>query len=168
MPAWFRHRPSPCAAGAVRWRRSRGARRGATAVEFAVLAVPATLLILALAEGAWQAGTLAALDHAARSAARSGALGCSDASTARFASAASGGFLSEDRFQEVPSGIGRPGEVVSYAWAYSQRWLAGPLMTRLTGNAAMTHRARLTVRNEPYAAAQDACLPSPPAAAGRS
>jgi Flp pilus assembly protein TadG len=56
-------------------RRVIGMRRGATAAEFAIIAGPFFVMILAICEAAWQLATGAALDHAALKASRFGGTG---------------------------------------------------------------------------------------------
>ena len=163
--------------GGARLRRRRG-RRGATAAEFALLAVPAILLTYAGLEAAWQVATLAALDHAALRASRFGATGadappgrsgapnCRSAVIPWFASSVTGGFLKPDRLTvttdsyagfsaalDRTGGTRGPGlgkQVVTYTLTYRQPWLAGGLAPLVTGVGEMTHRATITIKNEPF------------------
>ncbi len=60
---------------AIPGRRRRSWRRGAAASEFALIAIPFFVLILAVMEAGWQLATGAALDHAALRASRYGMTG---------------------------------------------------------------------------------------------
>jgi hypothetical protein len=62
-------RPRPSRAGPIR------SRRGASALEFALVGAPFFFLIIGTMEAAWQLATSAALDHAALKASRFGAIG---------------------------------------------------------------------------------------------
>jgi Flp pilus assembly protein TadG len=67
----------PQRSGAATPRRRLG-RRGATALEFALVSIPFLVLILGTMEVAWQLATGAALDHAALKASRFGATGTNE------------------------------------------------------------------------------------------
>lgn len=70
------HRPPPRGAVFPRSPRRLG-RRGATALEFALVSIPFLVLIMGTMEVAWQLATSAALDHGALKASRFGATGTS-------------------------------------------------------------------------------------------
>ncbi len=71
------HRPPPRGRLLFRVRRSLD-RRGATATEFALVAIPFFTTIIILMETCWQLATGAALDHASLKASRFGATGSSE------------------------------------------------------------------------------------------
>lgn len=155
-------------------------RKGASAAEFALVAVPATLLFCSVMEVGWQTATMAALDHAALRAARFGATGaatpagrsglptnpCRSAAIPWFASSVTGGFLRPERMTVVlnsytnfngsaarsggSAGAGTGGQVVTYELSYAQPLLLGGLVRIVTDRTSMTYRATLTVKNEPF------------------
>jgi Flp pilus assembly protein TadG len=153
-------------------------RRGSTAAEFALVAVPTTLMMYGIMETAWQVATLAALDHATLRVARFGTTGlekppyrtgapnCRSANIAWFASQVTGGFLKPanltvttntfDNYNNSTTntggstGPGAGGKVVTYTLTYTRPWLVGGLVKLATGATSMTYRSTLTIKNEPF------------------
>lgn len=143
-----------------------------------MVALPATLLMYAVMEAAWQVSTLAALDHAALRATRFGAIGadqiagvagapsCRAAAIPWLANRVTGGLLKPDRltisttsfanFTSARSrtggtpGAGAGGQSVTYVLTYRQPWLVGGLVRLVTGVDAMTYTSTITIRNEPF------------------
>lgn len=158
--------------------RRRLGRRGATAAEFALMAIPTTLLMYGVMEASWQVATLAALDHATLRAVRFGTTGlgtppnragsptCRSAAIPWLASQVTAGFLNPARltvttnnFSNYTSsaartggttGAGIGGRIVTYDLTYTQPWLLGGLIQLVTGANTMTYRSSLTIKNEPF------------------
>ena len=141
---------TPASAGG-RLRQALRCRGGFTAVEFAVAAIPAILLLGACIETGWQMATAAALDYGAARAGRfavtgantvggaAGAPACRSQAIPWMVSYATGGFLHQDRLtyaaksyanyaaastgQGGASGAGTGGQTVSYTLTYKQPYL---------------------------------------------
>jgi Flp pilus assembly protein TadG len=153
-------------------------RRGVTASEFTLVAVPATIMMYGIIEVAWQLAAAAALDHAALRASRFGITGagappgrngapvCRSASIPWFASAVTGGMLKPENLTVTTNsfgnyassvgqlggtaGAGAGGQVASYTLVYRQPYLLGGLVELVAGATEMTYRATITVKNEPF------------------
>ncbi len=166
----------------MRWlrfpgRRLRRDRRGATAVEFAIVGMVFLTAVLLLMETCWQAAIGAALDYGARTASRFGSTGATalpgqpSPPTGRAGAImqlvlqSSGGLLSasnltlsEASYSSYAaaaggtggtSGAGNAGQVVQYTLSYTQAFLT-PLAPLITGKAAIIHQSVVTVLNEPF------------------
>lgn len=153
-------------------------RRGTTALEFAIASVPFLMLFIGIIELAWQFTTAAALDAAVLRASRFGVTGqattanepaqytCRSQTIAWIITSSTGGFLkganltvstaaygnaSDLSGNTFASGAGTGGQIVSYSVTYTQPFLTGVAWTNFVGGSgAITHRATVVVKNEPF------------------
>ncbi len=167
------YRPSPTAfAGIGR------SRRGATAVEFGLVALGSLTSLVMVIELSWQIATGAALDYAGREASRYAVTGsCSSAGItgptptnrsaliAAIATQSTGGFLKSSILAVTPSaystfasyqsstgstsGGGAGGNTVAYTLSYRQPYLTG-LAQSILRTSSFTHVITIVVQNEPF------------------
>jgi hypothetical protein len=154
------------------------ARRGATALEFSLVAGPFLLLVFMILEVGWQLAGAAALDHAALRASRFGVTGganpvqvagaptCRSDAIPWMVTYATGGFLrpehltltmhSYGNYASAASGTGGAvgpggaGEIVVYRLRYRQHFLVESLAQFALGTPWVTHSADIVVKNEPF------------------
>ena len=154
-------------------------KRGATALEFGLIASGLVLLMIAIIESALQIATGAALDWAALRASRFGITGaqtvrnqpptgvptCRSAMIPWLVTYATNGFLQSANLTVTSSiysglsggrsgtggssGAGSGGAIVGYTLTYNRPFIT-PLATALLGRSQFTHTARLLVKNEPF------------------
>lgn len=153
-------------------------RRGSIVLEFALTGPMLFALMMTVLEGAWQALTAATLDIGAREASRFGATGAAapewlpppapatrEEAIRRVVLHFGPYVLHQERLSvtiaayAAPGSLGAPGaaqagaggagETVLYDLAYEQPFLT-PLPALLVGRAAIEHRSRMIVRNEPF------------------
>lgn len=150
-------------------------RQGAASVEFAIIGLAFISLLMLALDAGWQMVVDAALGAGGRAAARFGttgataAPGITPAPTSRNDSIVelvivnSGNLLRADRLQVTATsyasfaaigsggtaGPGNAGEVVRYAFTYTQPYLT-PMMATLTGASQVVHTLQLVVQNEPF------------------
>ena len=150
---------------------------GAVAIEFAIVGLVFTTLLLLAMETAWQLVIDSALGAGARAAARFGSTGTTVAagitpappdratSITDVAIQSSGNLLLTSRLQISETsynafstscggqgGIAGPGtasQVVCYTFTYQQPYLT-PIAVAITGQQSLTHSAYVTVLNEPF------------------
>ncbi len=152
-------------------------RRGTTAVEFAIAAIPFLVLLIGIIELAWQFTTAAALDAAVLRASRFGITGqatiagepaqytCRSQTISWMISNSTGGFLkpanltvsiqsygnASDLTAGTPvAGAGNGGQIVTYSVTYTQPFLTGAWINLIGGSPLLTHRANIVVKNEPF------------------
>ena len=154
------------------------ARDGATAVEFALVALCFLTLLVMVIELSWQIATGAALDYGARQASRFAITGsCTppgvtvtsptnrsgliravvSQSTGNFISAnslniSSQAYNSFGNYQTATNGTGNAGQggnTVAYTLSYAQPYLTG-LAQSILGSASFTHVITIVVQNEPF------------------
>jgi len=157
-------------------RRALQSRRGSSAVEFAILAIPLVTLFVGIIEISWQLTTGAALDEAVLRASRFGMTGQATVSgepaqntcrsqTIRWIITGSFGGILKDANLTVSTGSygsasglsggglpaagsGTGGQIVTYTVTYKQPFLTG-IWVNLIG-ASLTHQATVVVKNEPF------------------
>jgi len=156
----------------------RRGRRGSVMVEFALTGPLLFALMMTVLEGAWQALTAATLDIGAREASRFGATGADapewlpppapatrEEAIRRIVLHFGPHVLAQDRLAvgivahaasgslgtpgAGQAGAGGAGETVVYDLTYEQPFLT-PFPALLLGRAAIEHRSRMIVRNEPF------------------
>jgi Flp pilus assembly protein TadG len=153
-------------------------RRGTTALEFAIAAVPFVLLLIGIMELAWQGATAAALDAAVLRASRFGITGqatlageppqytCRSDTIKWVISNSTGGFLKPENLVVTTAaygsasalsggtpvaGAGTGGQVVTYGVTYTQPFLTGSAWINLVGGSgSLKHQATVVVKNEPF------------------
>jgi Flp pilus assembly protein TadG len=152
-------------------------RRGTTAIEFAIAAIPLVVLLIGLIELAWQLTTAAALDAGTLRAARFGVTGqatlpgepsqftCRSQTIAWVITNSTGGLLNPARINVKTeaygnasdlsggapvAGAGTGGQIVTYQVTYTQPFLTGAWVNFIGGPAAITHQATVVVKNEPF------------------
>ena len=150
-------------------------RRGATALEFALVAVPMVLLMLGLIETALQLTGATPLDHGTLRASRFGSTGastmpgappCRMAAIPWVVTQASGGFLrpqnltvaasAHDNYADAEAGLpgtsgaGSGGQIVTYTLTYRQPFMTGAFVALVTGQDHLEHRSTIIVKNEPF------------------
>ena len=154
----------------------RRSRRGTTAIEFALAAIPFLVLSIGIIELAWQFTTAAALDAAVLRAARFGITGqatlpnappsftCRSQTIKWVITSSTGGFLDPARVNVTTNaygnasdlsgtpvaGAGTAGQIVTYLVTYTQPFLTGAWITLIGGPATITHQATVVVKNEPF------------------
>lgn len=148
-------------------------RRGASALEFALVVTPVLALIIGIIELSWQLTTGAALDEAVLRASRFGITGqasqlgeppqytCRSQTIAWIITSSTGGFLKPENLTVsiqsygsvsglsggIPTaGAGTGGQIVTYTATYVQPFLTGTWVN-LT---SLTHKATVVVKNEPF------------------
>jgi Flp pilus assembly protein TadG len=168
--------PANALARCAAWRWLPRCRRGATAIEFALLALPLVALLIAIPEITWQLTTAAILDDAVLRASRFGVTGqatrpgeppqftCRSQTIAWIITSSAGGFLKSEHLTVTtgtfPSasgvsggitvtGAGNGGQVVTYTATYEQPSLTGAFLN-FGGWDRMVHRASIVVKNEPF------------------
>ncbi len=151
-------------------------RRGATALEFALVAAPMMVLIFGLVEVSLQLAGAVALDYGALRASRfastggapsmPGAPACRSAAIPWIITSITGGFLraenlsvtaaSHDGYAAIEAGLpgtsgpGGGGQIVSYTITYRQSFITEIFLPLLTGVSYFDHQATIIVRNEPF------------------
>jgi hypothetical protein len=147
-------------------------RRGATAVEFAIILPMFFLLILLIIETSWQMAVAASVDHGARRGARWASLGAAapDGMTRierlrQIVLTSSGLPLEAGRLTITPTafpsfgalatpevgvaGLGGPDQVVRYVVQY-QSVLLTPFARQIRLSNLLTYRSVFVVQNEPF------------------
>ena len=153
------------------------ARRGTTAIEFAIAAIPLLVLLIGIIELSWQYATAAALDAAVLRASRFGITGqataagappqytCRSQTIPWIIGNSTGGIINPANLKvsiqsygnasdlaagtPVP-GAGTAGQIVTYSVKYTQPFLTGAWITLIGGPASLTHHAQIVVKNEPF------------------
>jgi Flp pilus assembly protein TadG len=152
-------------------------RRGATALEFALVAFPFLILVIGIIEISWQLTAAAALDRGVLIASRFGTTGgatrpgepptitCRSQTIPWLITNATGGLLNPARLTVstasygnvsglsggVPvAGAGSGGQVVTYVITYEQPYLTGAWLHFVGGSASIVHQATIVVKNEPF------------------
>jgi Flp pilus assembly protein TadG len=150
-------------------------RRGASALEFALVAVPLLTLIIGIFEVCWQLTTGAMLDNVVLRASRFGVTGqtnlpgssqftCRSATINWIITNSAGGFLKLANLTvsittdgsasglgggTPVAGAGDGGQVVTYNVTYAQTALTGAWLN-FGGWGSLVHRTSLVVKNEPF------------------
>jgi Flp pilus assembly protein TadG len=152
-------------------------RRGASTLEFALIAIPLLALMIGIPEISWQLTTAAALDEAVLRASRFGITGqatqtgepplytCRSQTIAWIITSSTGGFLKPAQLTVsigsygsasglsggIPAaGAGTGGQIVTYTVTYAQPFLTDAWVKLIGGSASLTHQATVVVKNEPF------------------
>lgn len=152
-------------------------RRGNTALEYGLINIPFAVLVLGFLELVWQATTAVLLDASALRVARFGVTGqtapsgapstitCRSDAIPWLIVQSSGGLLSSTRLTVTTeslarlsdfaggtpaAGAGVGGQFVTYSLRYEQPLLTGVWLPITGGELSLTHRATVTVKNEPF------------------
>jgi Flp pilus assembly protein TadG len=167
--------PAGSRAAGRRWFGLRRCRRGSITTEFGLILLPFTIFFTGLVEVAWQATTAAVLDVASLRASRFGVTGqqrltatpaevaCRSLTIPWMISASTRNFLKSSRVTVTTqtwgsiggmqaaatpaTGAGMGGQMTVYTVEYRQPYLT---LGILGSGAVRTHRATVTVQNEPF------------------